>query len=119
MDLRIVETYYKQTLEADRTLATPEELLEASKRLMETLDVLSNKDGEDYAHGLMNIISSLASQSSSDTQMILQNVVEEVLLSLREGDLVSRVPLTNNLKVFMNSSSRLSRRLSRGFLCAH
>ena len=57
---------------------------------METLDVLSNKDGEGYAHGLMKIISSLATQSSSDTQMVLQNVVEEVLLSLREGDLLPR-----------------------------
>ena len=91
-----METYYKQALEVDHTLATPEDLLESSKRLMEILDVLSSTDGEGYAHGLINIISSLASQLSSDTQMVLQNVVEEVLLSLREGILASYSPLIIN-----------------------
>ncbi len=72
----------------DRTLATSEEVLDCSKRLMEVLDVLYNKDGESYAHSLKSIITYLTAHSTSSRQDVLQNVVEEVLLVLREGGLL-------------------------------
>lgn len=84
VDVHIVETYYTQSLQIDRTLATAEELFDSSVRLMEMIDVLYGKDGESYAHGLLNIISALTPQPL-DGQTVLQNIVEDVLIVLREG----------------------------------
>ncbi|KAJ3554475.1 hypothetical protein NM688_g3093 [Phlebia brevispora] len=85
VDVRIVETYYTQILQMDRTSATAEELVESARRLMEIIEVLHVKDGETYAHSLRDIISTLTSQSVAEKQEVLQNVVEEVLIKLREA----------------------------------
>lgn len=84
VDTSIVEAYYKQFLQVDRTAASDEEISEASRRLMEIVGVLYAEDGESYAHNLRDIIS-LISPPSADKPQVLQEIVEEVLTVLRKG----------------------------------
>ena len=82
----IVMSYYAQTLQVDRSAMSEEELLDASRKLVEIINVLYATDGEEYAHNLRAMIQSLPTPKlAQDKQKVLQDVVEDVLTSLREG----------------------------------
>ena len=65
IDVNIVESYYKQFIQADRTAATEEELLEVAKRLVEMIGILYTGNGEAYAHALRETILSIPTPPSA------------------------------------------------------
>lgn len=86
VDKAIVEAYYNQGIHTDRTAGSEEDLVDASRRLMEIIGTLHSDNGEGYAHGLMDVIANLTPISVKDRQYVLQEVVEDVLILLREGN---------------------------------
>ena len=86
VDSSIVDGFYKHLIQVERNNASEEEITEVSRRLMEIIDVMYADNGEVYAHAVRNMVTSLPTpQAAQEKQRLLQDVVEEVLTTIREG----------------------------------
>jgi hypothetical protein len=85
VDRSLVEAHYTRLLQVDRTLYEPLEKVEASKRILEVIDVLTLSDGEEYAHQVKTLIDVLQGEPGEVELFLYEPIVEDVLTHVRNG----------------------------------
>ncbi|KAI0705845.1 ARM repeat-containing protein [Cytidiella melzeri] len=86
VDRSLVEAHHTRLLQIDRSLYTPLEKVDASKRILEVIDVLTLSDGEGYAQDAKALIDVLQGDSPRDQLPLFECIVEDVLTHVRNGD---------------------------------
>lgn len=85
VDKSLVETHHIRLLQIDRSQYSAAEKDEASRRILEVIDILTQSDGEAYAHDIKTLIHSLQDGTSQVDAPLFQSIIEDVLTHVRIG----------------------------------
>ena len=88
IDRSIVQGFYAKLLQADTSSRLPKDCDENSIRILEVIDVLSEDNGEVYAHNLKDAIRSLEGDAALDKRPLFQEIIEGALMRLRNGKFI-------------------------------
>ena len=86
VDVGIVEAYYAQLLQASGTLPSIREQEEATKRLLEVVQLLYTGSGETYLQHLKTIIGVVEGAVNLTKPHVVQVAVEDVLATFNAGE---------------------------------
>ena len=89
VDKSLVEAHLTRLLQVDRSLYTLLEKEDASRRILEIVDVLTHPNGEAYAQGIKNLIAALQDGSPRGELPLFESIVEDVLTHVRSGQSIT------------------------------
>ncbi|KAH9952123.1 ARM repeat-containing protein [Amylocystis lapponica] len=90
VDLTIVEGYYAKLIHGGLSSGVSPDSEEVPRRTLEIIEVICAEDGELYAHYVKDMLSSMEGDASLDKRQLIQEVVEEVLVHMRNGSTTFR-----------------------------
>lgn len=82
-----MESYFARMLESQSSAAPIDSQSDYAMRLLQVAEVISTDDGELYARHLVQVLKGLET-GSQESRHIFQELVQEVLVYIRNGGLI-------------------------------
>ncbi|KAI0636737.1 ARM repeat-containing protein [Trametes polyzona] len=86
VDQGIVESYYARALQGQLPVASDHDSDELVPRLLEIIDIMTEEDGESYAHQLKNVLKAGEGDGPLSRRPVLQDAMEELLVRMHTGN---------------------------------